>query len=224
MLVGSFPRPYGGNSVHVQRLQFALAADYHVEVIDPYGSPQPDDDGSVLRCGSGSRGLLRTVVALWRSRAALVHFHVSGLNRFLVAAYPLLASVRPAIRKVVTIHSGSFERNFLTAPAWRRALLRDVLRRFDTVVVVNRSQGAFLESLGLPSERIAVVPAFLPPAAVETDRAREALAVLKGLRASSRYVGMWLSALRLSRNSRRARADAVGRASRSASVRVRYVR
>jgi hypothetical protein len=156
VLVGSYPRPYGGNSVHVQRLQFALRGDYHVEVVDPYGSPQPGDDGSVFRCGSGPVGLLRTVGALWRSRAALVHFHVSGLARFLLAAYPLLGCLQPSVRRILTIHSGSFERNFRTGSGWRRAILRDVLRRFDTVVVVNRSQRAFLESLGLSSERIAV--------------------------------------------------------------------
>ena len=175
LLVGSYPRPYGGNSVHVQRLQSALLADYDVEVIDPYGSPQPGDGESVLRCGSGYRGLLRTLGALRRSKAALVHFHVSGMNRFLVAAYPLLVSLPPAMRKIVTIHSGSFERNFRHGPRWRRAVLRDVLSRFDTIVVVNQSQRAFLESLGLSSERIAMVPAFLPPTVVETDRAREAL-------------------------------------------------
>jgi glycogen(starch) synthase len=178
VLVGSFPRPYGGNSVHVQRLQFALRSHYHVEVVDPYGSPQAGDDGSVRRCGSGPIGLLRTVFALWSSRAALAHFHVSGMDRFLIAAYPLLGSLRPATSKVVTIHSGSFVQNFRAGVGWRRAVLRDVLRRFDRVVVVNQSQRGFLESLGLPSERIAVVPAFLPPTAVETDRAREALGAL----------------------------------------------
>jgi glycosyltransferase involved in cell wall biosynthesis len=179
-LVGSYPPPYGGCSVHVQRLQRALEGDFEVEVIDVYGEPQASDGASVVRCGRRPAGALRALGALRRSRASIVHFHVAAMDAFLWASFPLLACVSSQARPIVTVHSGSFVGSFASGPAWRRATLRAVMGRFHRIVVVNDGQRRFLEGLGVAARRIAVIPAFLPPAAVESARAGAVLASLEG--------------------------------------------
>jgi glycogen synthase len=178
VLVGSYPPPYGGCSVHVQRLQRALRDHFQVDVIDVYGAPQAADDGSVLRCGVRPVGVLRALTALRRSRAPIVHFHVSGMDKFLWASYPLLFSLAPTARPIITVHGGAFVKSFESGPSWRRATIRNVLRRFHRIITVNHDQRRFVEHLGIESGRIKVVPAFLPPVVSESARAREALASL----------------------------------------------
>lgn len=185
LLVGSYPLPYGGNSVHVQRLQRALAPEFLVRVIDAYGEPQPGDDATVVRCGRGLRGRLRVLLALRRSRAGIVHFHVSGMDRFLVASIPLLGAIRRRKRLILTIHSGSFVRSFAAGPAWRRTWLRMLAERFDRILTVNDEQRSLLESVGVARERIAVIPAFLPPLATPSTRVRR---IVDSLESNARII------------------------------------
>ena len=182
LLVGSYPPPYGGCSVHVQRLRVALQTqDYQIEVIDLYGVKQPEDGVSVVRCGTTKPlNALRAMWSIRKSGASIVHFHVAGMESFLLASYPLMAAVPPKARTVLTVHSGSFVARFATGPAWRRSILLDVLRRIDYIITVNRSQRNFLESIGVPATRLRVVPAFLPPVDRASARAREALLRVRG--------------------------------------------
>ena len=181
LLVGSYPPPYGGNSVHMLRLREALRAEFNIAVVDLYGERSADKDPAIIRCGTRKPGnALRAILALLRHPASIVHFHVSGMEAFLIAAYPMLAVIRRRTLRIVTIHSGSFVAQLKNGPSWRRRLLRDILRRFDRIVTVNREQKRFLEQIGIESSAISVIPAFLPPIARESPRAREALELLRG--------------------------------------------
>jgi glycogen synthase len=176
VLVGGYPPPYGGCSVHVQRLHRALQSDFRVAVIDVYGTRREGDDGSVLRCGLRPAGAFQALTALRCSDARIVHFHVSAMNAFVWAAWPLLASLNARARTIVTLHGGSLVAAFESGPAWRLALARRVLRRFERIIAVNGEQRRFVERLGVEAQRIAVVPAFLPPVAEESARVREVIA------------------------------------------------
>ena len=186
MLVGSYPPPYGGCSVHVERLCAALRDDYDVSVVDLYGSKKPTDEAWLTRCGPRrSLSGLRALTALRRAPVPVVHFHVAAAGAFLTMGYLMLAALRPGARKIITIHSGSFVSRFAHAPGWRRAMLRSLLRRFDRIVVVNDDQRRFLGRLGINPNKLAVVPAFLPPVATETPRVS---AVFESLRGAERIL------------------------------------
>ena len=181
MLVGSYPPPYGGCSVHMERLRRAVESEYDVVVVDPYGAPAETRDTNLIRCGIvRPRGAWRALRALRSARDTIVHFHVAGMDAFLLAGFPLLAALPGSARKVVTIHSGSFIARFERGAKWRRALLVNLLRRFDRIVTVNDAQRAFIERLGIDRAKMTVVPAFLPPVARASDRARAVLASIGG--------------------------------------------
>jgi glycogen(starch) synthase len=176
LLVGSYPPPYGGCSVHIMRLRDALSKLHRVEVIDLYGEKHENDESWLIRCGSRKPlNALRAVIALIRRPVPLVHFHVAAMNAFLLAAFPLLAALRPGTRKILTIHSGSFVKRFENGFAWRRTLLRCVLKRFDFIITVNDEQCRYLENTGIARDRICIIPAFLPPVARASARTRSAL-------------------------------------------------
>lgn len=178
VLVGSYPPPHHGMSVYLERLYGALSADFEVAVVDPYGLPAANDVAAVVRCGPPRSP--RALGALRRQRARVVHFHVAAMDAFLWSAYPLLFAVGRRARPLLTIHSGSFVGRFSRGPAWRRALLRDLMSRFFRIVTVSEEQYRFLRGLGVESERLRIIPAFLPPRSSESPRAREAMAALSG--------------------------------------------
>ena len=182
LLIGSYPPPYGGCSVHVQRLNVALQAEkYDVGVIDLYGVKQAGDDVGVVRCGATKpANALRAIWSVRKSGATIVHFHVAGMESFLLASYPLMAAIPSKARTILTVHSGSFVARFAKGPVWRRTILRDVLRRIDYIIAVNQDQRKFLENIGVPATRLRVVPAFLPPVGRASARAQEALQRVRG--------------------------------------------
>lgn len=160
-VVGPVPPPYGGVSVHVARALDLLAKAGHRTL--------------VFRCsGLDGRGtsrffravgmLLRIWTGLPRSGADVVHFHYAGMG-WLLAAAPALAAGRR--RRVATFHSVRIVRDLAKLPGPLRRSARRLLGRFDAYVCVRGEIGDALESTGLDASRVAVVPAFLPPAPAE---------------------------------------------------------
>jgi glycosyltransferase involved in cell wall biosynthesis len=166
VITGSYPPPHAGNSVHIQKLTERLVADgYPVTVVDPYNVQTLRYAGREAGCAPGpetTHGLRSLGLVLARdARGAIVHFHMSAGKRFYRVAPLLLALTRKASKRVVTIHSGSFLKEFrLLGPVMRR-LARWVLGRFEDVICVNEQQYQALRPQ-LPG-RLHVIPAFLPP-------------------------------------------------------------
>lgn len=159
ILLGAYPPPVGGNSVHVQRLHERLVSEgMACHVIDVYGSADEVVPASVLRFNGGRiMALLKGLRVLRALQPELLHIHVSAMRRF-VLAWPLIALLMPRYcRTVLTIHSGSFARQ----SSWRQGLERSILRWFDRIVVVSQEQRSALLTLGVSPCRIAVIPAYL---------------------------------------------------------------
>lgn len=171
LLVGSYPPPYGGVSVHVQRLQRILAGSYLVEVIDLFSGRRPSDvQNGVHRCGAAPpANVLRAIGLLGKLHPDLVHFHVSAARNFALVGRPLLAAAGGA-HSIVTIHSGSFVADARRWLGVQRSLAARLLRRFDRVIAVNDEQRAHLQRMGVRAEIISVVPAFLPPVVEASER------------------------------------------------------
>jgi glycosyltransferase involved in cell wall biosynthesis len=162
-----------------------------VEVIDMSGMASETEvfDGvTVQRVGKrGPAALLRAVSALRSSRASMVHFHVSAFGNFVFAGFPLLAAVPSVASTVLTIHSGSFAEHVEGANRLRRFLIRALLVRFTRVIAVNHQQRDVLMRFGVQAARVAVVPAFLPPAVVPKT-ASEHVELVRALRSRRRKI------------------------------------
>lgn len=167
LLVGSYPPPYGGCSVHIQRLQKSLAEKFNIKALDLYSNETAQDrKNHVCRCGNKLPiNLIKAILALLDSNAGLIHFHVAAMGNFLFAGFLLLLPIKSGVKKVITIHSGSFVKNFASVGLFKRKLLLGLLRKFDHIIVVNAEQKVMIGKLGINGESITVAPAFLPPIA-----------------------------------------------------------
>jgi glycogen synthase len=172
LLVGAFPPPPGGNSVHVERLAVLLSSAFEVEVLDPYvRTSLKGDPPNVYRCRPRHPlDFSRALRHLSDPGVAIVHVHVSAMNAFALTGHALVKAINRRARKILTIHSGSFERSYVRANRLRRGLMRSLIGSFDRVVVVNEEQRRLLAGIGIPSRAIALIPAFLPPVAGEPPR------------------------------------------------------
>jgi len=167
LVVGPYPPPLGGISVHVKRLCELLQEDFSIRVADPYGIRRPRVEGNpdwVLRLGPpGLLAMLRLLTTLRRMRADIVHFHVSAMQRLMLLGPVVSLVLRNADVRVLTIHSGSFVLAYSGLTQYRRRKLRYLLNLFDVIVAVNSAQSDFITNeLGIAPHRLVVVNAFIP--------------------------------------------------------------
>jgi glycosyltransferase involved in cell wall biosynthesis len=162
LLIGPYPPPIGGNSVHVQRLLNLLIKDgNNVHVFDMFSkSPERRHPNLIVAGETVIQQLINLLKLAFTSPAkGIIHFHVSGMRRFRWLA-PLLLLLFLRQAKIITIHSGSFvaESNNLIS----RIFLRLLVYLCKEIIVVNLGQADFLLKLGTAQEKLTVIPAFLP--------------------------------------------------------------
>ncbi|GMV40045.1 MAG: hypothetical protein AMXMBFR64_17610 [Myxococcales bacterium] len=145
-LVGVFPPPLGGVSVHLQRLAARLE-DQGVSVMRQGAPTGPPFFGYHLEVLRRTRG------------AHVVHAHLHG-----AAHLALLAALARTCRRVVlTIHGDNVVGPALEGHRSRAAVTGAALRSLHAVVCVNPRIQQEVLALGVRHERTLVAPAFLPP-------------------------------------------------------------
>ena len=181
VIVGSYPPPYGGISVHIQRACEEFSRDYEIEVLDFYQSVEnPGRESFVHYCGNQKPfNLLKALAFLGKKKAHLYHFHVSAMSNFVFAGYLLLLSLGRNVNKIITIHSGSFVSNYERASFVKKALIKRLIEKFDHIINVNEEGMVLLKNVGIPEEKMSVVPAFLPPVLENSEQIAE---TIRGLR------------------------------------------
>lgn len=171
LIVGSYPPPQGGCSVHVQRLAKLMSDEFNVEVLDLYGKGSCSSGDIRVRRFDGNifaRGA-RAVNRLRRVKNGIVHFHVSAMRRFIFLGFIFVALIKSKVGVVLTIHSGSFVGNYRSSSQLWRAIFRRLVRRFDKLIAVNHQQKVLLEECGVPTSRICIIPAYFPPVPESTN-------------------------------------------------------
>ena len=160
VLIGGYPPPLGGSTVHIQRLaDFLLQEGYDVQVLDQtgYDGSQPDFVCS-LQGGMVSKLLQVIHFSSGISSKAVVHFHIASMQTFRwVGLFLMILFWRQ--KKIITLHSGSFVPN-LQHPLMRM-YVRSLFPLMDAIVAVNIHQREALIKLGISSEKLHVIPAFI---------------------------------------------------------------
>jgi glycosyltransferase involved in cell wall biosynthesis len=149
LLIGEFPPPYGGISVHVAGIHKELtAAGIPCRVLDTSRVRDP---------AKFTAALLRAVRQGWTP-----HLHTNGHNpkSWLVAfACGLAGRVRRG--GVLTLHSGLAPGYLDSASTWRRWNVARTCSLYGRVLCVSPAIQRSLESLGVPRKQTEIAPACL---------------------------------------------------------------
>jgi len=158
LLIGPYPPPYGGISVHVELAQEELrrkGIDCRVVRIDRHA---PESDLYIRIEG----GLELALIVFNHARQGWIpHVHINGhtVKGWLVALICGIAGYCAAAR-LLTIHSGMTPA-FLAGGRQRKLLARLSCSRYQHVISVSHEIRGALEASRVPSERLDVLPAYL---------------------------------------------------------------
>ncbi|MFT3931310.1 MAG: glycosyltransferase family 4 protein [Spongiibacteraceae bacterium] len=182
LLIGAYPPPTGGNSVHIKRLKETLSAKgCKCTVIDIYGNPTPEiRQPDIHRIGpAGFGALLKCISLIKKTPHDVIHFHVSAMERFLYAGHILTLFAESRAKKILTIHSGQFVDTYQSLPKIKQKVLSRLFHQFTHIIVVNSGQKRLLEDIGVTSDKVSVIPAYIPPELTSFPEAETILNALK---------------------------------------------
>jgi glycosyltransferase involved in cell wall biosynthesis len=159
-MVGHYPPPWGGESIHVKQLtEFVRDRGMHVEVLNLNwrAIPAREYRTSASRCA-----LIQTLFAL-ADDSAILHLHAVGHNwkSWCVIVAAGLAARLQGITGALTVHSGLFPRYVGRFGLVRRWLARWVLRSFARIICVNEEIRKSMEQLGVGASRPVVISPFM---------------------------------------------------------------
>jgi glycosyltransferase involved in cell wall biosynthesis len=159
-LVGPYPPPYGGVSIHIQRLHGQSAADDIISTVF-------DNSRHVKKV----RGVLN-LSRFWNwprillSRQDIIHVHTTSTHWLIPAFFLFLARLK-GIKFVLSYHSLRYDlRDFGLIG---RRMIRVILRLASHCIATNHEIKERLISLGAKPENITVIPVFLPPVIKESE-------------------------------------------------------
>lgn len=162
LLVGGYPPPIGGITVHIQRLQkYCLDNLIKCYILDTTKFYRKNKKKSNLIYFLQLNKLLK----IWRI-SDIVHFHVATF-RNLLKLYILFLYFRKK-KKIVTIHSGNFKRKFNKMNGMQKYLVKYLLNQTERIITVSKEQKEVIYEFGQKIfSRIIVVPAYLFPIATK---------------------------------------------------------
>lgn len=162
-IIGPYPPPYGGVTMHVRRLCRLLdeqGVDYVV-----YNAGSPAEEGERVVSVFSHRRTWMLQYALFGQEPAVCFLTARPMAWLAGWALAALRGKRVLVRL----------QNMQMIERWRRsplhkALARLTLKRMSVVVCVNRELVAAVAGLGVESKKIRMFPGFLPPLPAESDR------------------------------------------------------
>ena len=160
VLVGYYPPPLGGESVHVRQLAQRLReAGVHVRVINARrGAPPHPDYRHVSGAIDFVTALRETVVD-----ETVLHFHTNGHSGKSWRLALVVAAFLRARRAhgVLTLHSGMAPDYLERLGPVGRRIVKLAIASFAHVVCVNVAIRRAVEAIGVPASRLSILPAYL---------------------------------------------------------------
>jgi glycosyltransferase involved in cell wall biosynthesis len=159
-IIGSYPPPYGGISVHIKRMKNYLDKNL-VECVIYNTSRVMGNIINVKPIISYKKFILQIPFL----KSNVLHFHSTNFKiRMLLGLFRVLGK-----KIILTIHGESLHDQLTKLNLIGHYLLIFSLRNINKIICVNPKTKKELLDLGFNSKKIEIIPAFIPPTSDETD-------------------------------------------------------
>ena len=160
-LIGIYPPPYGGISVHIQRLSSHLKARNVGHTIYDISGVGKNVDGVVCVHGI-NRWLLKYI---FFAREDIIHYHSS--NWLLRIVFGLMSFLGK--KTIVSVHGESLNTSLKKSGRLCKMVIKFALKHTSFIIADNQRIKNLALSLEVSPDKITVLPAFIPPPAKEED-------------------------------------------------------
>lgn len=159
-IIGPYPPPYGGISVHIKRISKYLQ-NHDVEAIVYNEAKDVNKSEQVIPIKTYKKFLFKIPFL----KGQIVHFHTTNIYvRAILFLYKLFNK-----KIILTIHGQSLHDQLAYSNIFIRNLLIFSLKKIDMTICVNPQTVDELIKLGVDKKRVIYIPSYLNPAEDEYD-------------------------------------------------------
>ena len=161
-IIGPYPPPYGGISVHIKRMKNYLEKNCIEYII--YNESRIVEYENVINV-QPINSYRKFILQIPFLKSNVLHFHSANFKiRMLLGWYKFLGK-----KIILTIHGESLHDQLIRLNFIGHYLLLLSLKNLDKIICVNPRTKEELLDLGFNSKKIKVIPAFIPPNSDETE-------------------------------------------------------
>ena len=161
-IIGSYPPPYGGISVHIKRIEKYFKKN-HIEYII-YNESRIVGYENIINV-KPINSYKKFIFKIPFLKFGILHFHSNNLKiQMLLGCYRFLGK-----KIILTMHIGRWFNQLAKLNLVGHYLILLSLRNIDKIICVNPQIKEGLLDLGFNLKKIEVIPAFIPPTSDETD-------------------------------------------------------
>lgn len=160
LLLGPYPPPFGGVSVHLVRLaQLLERSGVRYRILSTTKATGP---GPVV--SSRSRLHFLKHCLQYTSEASCIHDHTEFYQwkSMIVSLFFFSIMNRSSVPHILTIHDGTFCDRVRSVHPLVRFLIRSRLRRYAAIIVINNELRETTRILGIDQGRVFLIKSFLP--------------------------------------------------------------
>src|SRR5262245_22531688 len=160
LLVGPYPPPHGGISVHVWNARALMERSGVQCSVLNIDTRAPESDAYIRISGAPAflKELVRHVFGDW-----MLNVHTNGHNRKSWAiALTCGVMAQFGAGGSLMLHSGIAPDYLRSGSPWRRTLARLTCLLYERVICVNEEIASVIASLGVSKDQLEIKPAFLP--------------------------------------------------------------
>lgn len=160
-LIGPYPPPYGGISVHIQRMAAHLEAE-GIECIIYDDSGTEKNEKNVI-CINNLKSWLPKY--FFFAKEDIIHYHTP--NWILRIIFGLMSFLGK--KTIISIHGESLNDSLKSAGWFRKKIIIFALKHTSFIIALNPKIKELALSIGVKSKNIEIIPSFIPPAVREED-------------------------------------------------------
>lgn len=158
-IIGPYPPPYGGISVHIKRMHESLLKRNLEHVI--YTDTETKEE-NIVGVANSKKWLLKY---FFSTKESIVHYHsIDWRKRILVGVMGFLSK-----KVVLTIHGDALNDQINQGNWLKKRMLAWALKNISTIIVVNPKIKDLIVSLKVKPTKIECIPAFIPPIIKEEE-------------------------------------------------------
>jgi glycosyltransferase involved in cell wall biosynthesis len=156
-IIGTVPPPYGGVTVHVQRLMEKLD-EFNIDYVlyDVFGVEREEKEDRIIRIKHPKLWILKYFLSPDKE---IIHNHTTDWKgQLIVGLMGLLGK-----RTISTLHSEKLIKSWKDYNVIKRKAIQCALKSSTSLIVVNSDIKEFCLSIGVDPDKIFLIPAFIPP-------------------------------------------------------------
>lgn len=155
-LIGPYPPPYGGISIHIQRLKERLEEKKYECLVYNLGGQKKSQKKNVIRVKKIKKWLLRY---FFFSKEHIIHYHNPDWRLRII--FGLMSFLGKKV--IISIHGESLQDSLKRGSWFKKQLIQIALKHTSLIIVLNPKTEKLILSLGIKPKHIKIIPSFIPP-------------------------------------------------------------